>query len=55
VEGANNSAIENRLAIVPAKDGGVLTIKWRDYPEQPQETPHRSSVALLNSRVALHL
>jgi len=39
-------------AIVVAKDGDMLTIKWRDYPEQPQETRHRSSVALLNPAVA---
>ena len=34
-------------AIVLAKDGDMLTIKWRDYPKMPPMTRHRASVALL--------
>jgi len=49
-------AFENKVwgwweAIVVAKDGDMLTLKWRDYPKQPNETRHRGSVALLNPNV----
>jgi hypothetical protein len=33
-------------AIVLARDGDMLTLKWRDY-DQPNVTRHVSSVALL--------
>ena len=35
-------------AIVLAKDGDMLTLKWRDYPKQAHQIRHRASVALLN-------
>jgi hypothetical protein len=50
-------AFENKVegwweAIVVAKDGDMLTIKWRDYPKQAHETRHRASVALLKPTAA---
>ena len=36
-------------AIVLARDGDMLTLKWRDYPWQPNVQRHASAVALLNS------
>ena len=33
-------------AIVPARDGDMLTLNWRDY-QQPNVVRHASSVALL--------
>jgi hypothetical protein len=34
-------------AIVLARDGDMLTLKWRDWPGYPNATRHTSSVALL--------
>ena len=34
-------------AIVLARDGDMLTLKWRDYPWQPNVQRHAGSVALL--------
>jgi hypothetical protein len=34
-------------AIVLAKDGDMLTLKWRDYPKQANVTRHAGAVALL--------
>ena len=34
-------------AIVLARDGDMLTLKWRDYPWQPNVRRHAGSVALL--------
>ena len=34
-------------AIVLARDGDMLTLKWRDYPWQPNVLRHAGSVALL--------
>jgi hypothetical protein len=34
-------------AIVLARDGDMLTLKWRDYPWQPNVQRHTGSVALL--------
>ena len=34
-------------AIVLARDGDMLTLKWRDYPQQPSVQRHAGSVALL--------
>jgi hypothetical protein len=34
-------------AIVLARDGEMLTLKWRDYPWQPNVLRHAGSVALL--------
>ena len=34
-------------AIVLARDGDMLTLKWRDYPWQPNVQRHASAVALL--------
>jgi hypothetical protein len=39
-------------AIVLAKDGDMLTLKWRDYPKQAHQIRHRASVALLNPTAA---
>jgi hypothetical protein len=35
-------------AIVVARDGDMLTLKWRDHPKQAQATQHAAAVALLN-------
>src|SRR6516225_352187 len=44
---AHESAIEGWWeAIVLARDGDMLTLKWRDY-DQPNVTRHVGSVALL--------
>ncbi len=34
-------------AIVVARDGDMLTLKWRDYPQEPNVIRHASAVALL--------
>ena len=34
-------------AIVLARDGDMLTLKWRDYPQQANVVRHAGSVALL--------
>ncbi len=34
-------------AIVLARDGDMLTLKWRDYPRQPNVVRHAATVALL--------
>jgi hypothetical protein len=34
-------------AIVQARDGDMLTLKWRDWPGYPNVTRHAGSVALL--------
>ena len=34
-------------AIVLGRDGDMLTLKWRDYPWQPNVLRHIGSVALL--------
>jgi hypothetical protein len=34
-------------AIVIAKDGDMLTVRWRDYPKQAPAVLHRSTLALL--------
>jgi hypothetical protein len=34
-------------AIVVARDGDMLTLKWRDYPQEPNAIRHASAVALL--------
>ena len=34
-------------AIVLARDGDMLTLKWRDYPAQPNVLRHAGAVALL--------
>ncbi len=35
-------------AIVIAREGDMLTMRWRDYPKQPKFVQHRSVVAPLN-------
>lgn len=35
-------------AVVIAREGDMLTMRWRDYPKQPKFIQHRSVVALLN-------
>ncbi len=45
---AHESAIEGWCeAIVVARDGDMLTPKWRDYPQQAHVTRHVGSVALM--------
>ena len=34
-------------AVVLARDGDMLTLKWRDYPKEPNVIRHASAVALL--------
>ncbi len=34
-------------AVVVGRDGDMLTLKWRDYPQEPNVIRHASSVALL--------
>ncbi|MDR3413465.1 MAG: hypothetical protein P4L87_21340 [Formivibrio sp.] len=34
-------------AIVVARDGDMLTLKWRDYPQEPNAIRHVGAVALL--------
>ena len=34
-------------AVVIARDGDMLTLKWRDYPQEPTVIRHASAVALL--------
>src|ERR1035441_2016034 len=39
-------------AIVIAKDGDMLTVKWRDYPKQAPAVLHRAALALLRATAA---
>jgi hypothetical protein len=39
-------------AIVIAKDGDMLTLKWRDYPKQAPAVLHRAALALLKPTAA---
>jgi hypothetical protein len=39
-------------AIVIAKDGDMLTVKWRDYPKQAPAVLHRAALALLRPTAA---
>jgi hypothetical protein len=39
-------------AIVIAKDGDMLTVKWRDYPKQAPAVLHRAALALLKPTAA---
>ncbi len=39
-------------AIVVARDGDMLTLKWRDYPQEPNAIRHASAVALLKPNPA---
>lgn len=41
-------------AVVLARDGDMLTLKWRDYPKQSHVTRHIAAVALLNPTPASH-
>ena len=46
---AHDSAIRGWWeAIVLARDGDMLTLKWRDYPHEANVLRHASTVALLN-------
>ena len=45
---AHESAAEGWYeAIVLARDGDMLTLKWRDYPQQAHVLRHAGTVALL--------
>ena len=39
-------------AIVIARDGDMLTVKWRDYPKQAPTVLHRAALALLRPTAA---
>jgi hypothetical protein len=39
-------------AIVVARDGDMLTVKWRDYPKQAPAVLHRAALALLRPTAA---
>ena len=39
-------------AIVVARDGDMLTLKWRDYPKQAPAVLHRAALALLKPTAA---
>jgi hypothetical protein len=39
-------------AIVIARDGDMLTLKWRDYPKQAPAVLHRAALALLRPTAA---
>jgi hypothetical protein len=39
-------------AIVLARDGDMLTLKWRDYPWQSNVVRHAATVALLKPNLA---
>jgi hypothetical protein len=39
-------------AIVVARDGDMLTLKWRDYPKQAPAVLHRAALALLRPTAA---
>ena len=39
-------------AIVVARDGDMLTLKWRDYPQEPNAIRHAGAVALLKPNPA---
>jgi len=39
-------------AIVVAKDGDMLTLRWRDYPKQAPAVLHRAALALLRPTAA---
>jgi hypothetical protein len=46
---AHENAIEGWWeAIVLARDGDMLTLKWRDYPQQANVVRHLGAVALLS-------
>ncbi len=50
---AHESAIEGWWeAIVLARDGDMLTLKWRDYPQQGHVIRHVAAVALLKPKLA---
>ncbi len=42
-------------AIVLARDGDMLTLKWRDYPEQANVRRHLGTVALIEANAGQHL
>jgi hypothetical protein len=39
-------------AIVLAKDGDILTLKWRDFPKEDNAVRHRTAVALMKPTAA---
>jgi hypothetical protein len=39
-------------AVVVARDGDMLTLKWRDYPKQAPAVLHRAALALLKPTAA---
>jgi hypothetical protein len=39
-------------AVVIARDGDMLTVKWRDYPKQAPTVLHRAALALLKPTAA---
>jgi hypothetical protein len=39
-------------AIVVARDGDMLTVRWRDYPKQAHAVLHRAALALLKPTAA---
>src|SRR5665811_1165226 len=39
-------------AVVVARDGDMLTLKWRDYPKQAPAVLHRAALALLRPTAA---
>ncbi len=39
-------------AVVVARDGDMLTLKWRDYPQEPNVIRHASAVALMKPNPA---
>ena len=39
-------------AVVVARDGDMLTLKWRDYPKQTPAVLHRAALALLRPTAA---
>ena len=50
---AHESAVEGWWeAIVLARDGDLLTLKWRDYPLQSNVTRHVATVALMKPDLA---
>jgi len=50
---AHENAVEGWWeAIVLARDGDMLTLKWRDYPQQSNVLRHIGSVALLKPALA---
>ncbi len=50
---AHDDAIEGWWeAIVLARDGDMLTLTWRDYPQQEHVIQHVGTVALLKPSLA---